>query len=132
MWIPYAEVRKHQPDFRVKYRIYSAEEGGRKTPVYQGLRCDFAYAGDDAGMDRIYAIHPEFEEAAGKVIRDRSYPVPPAGTATMWILFPEMRREVHLAKMKPGVTGFMMEGPKRIAEVEVIEIVGLYHNAETL
>jgi len=45
-WKPYEEVRNHPPDFRVRYRFYSEEEGGRKNPVFQGLRCDFSYDGD--------------------------------------------------------------------------------------
>ncbi len=34
VWIPYEEVRNHPPDFRVRYRLYSKEEGGRKNPVF--------------------------------------------------------------------------------------------------
>lgn len=38
MWKPYEEIRNHPADFRVKYRFYTREEGGRKKPVLQGYR----------------------------------------------------------------------------------------------
>jgi len=28
MWKPYEEIRKHPADFRVKYKLFSQEEGG--------------------------------------------------------------------------------------------------------
>lgn len=132
VWVPYEKVRNHPPDFRIKYRIYSEEEGGRKYPVFQGLRCDFAYDGDDIQHTSIFAIHPEFEDKYGNIILDRNLPVPILGTARMWILFPEMRREVHINRIKVGVIGYFMGGPRRLGEVEVIEILGLNTNAETL
>lgn len=72
VWVPYEKIRNHPADFRVKYRLYSVEEGGRKNRVFQGLRCDFSYDGDN------------------------------------------------------------MAGSRRLGQVEVIEILGLNANAETL
>lgn len=46
----------------------------------------------------------------------------------MWILFPEMRELVHKDRIKVGIKGFMMEGQRKIGEVEVIKIVGLHSN----
>ncbi|MDC0762726.1 hypothetical protein POF51_18585 [Brevibacillus sp. AG] len=128
MWIPYEEIRKHHPDFRVKYRFYSENEGGRKATPFQGYRSDFSYDGDDIRITGIFAIHPEFEDANGKIILDSGSPVPLEGTARMWILFPHMRKEVHTKRVELGVIGYFMEGPKRVAVVEVIEIVGLHSN----
>lgn len=59
-------------------------------------------------------------------------PVPIQGTARMWILFPEMRRLVHVNRIKPGILGYFMAGGKRLGQVEVIEVLGLHRNAETL
>lgn len=131
-WVPYEKVRNHPPDFRIKYQIYSEEEGGRKHPVFQGLRCDFAYDGDDIKDMEIFAIHPEFEDKYGNIILDRNLPVPIQGTARMWILFPEMRRQVHINRIKIGVIGYFMAGSRRLGQVEVIEIIGLNTNAEIL
>lgn len=132
VWVPYEKDRKHPPDFRIRYRLYSEEEGGRKRPVFQGLRCDFSYDGDDIKEMGIFAIHPEFEDDFGDIVLDKSHPVPKQGTARMWILFPEMRREVHINRIKKGVIGYFMEGSRKVGQVEVIEILGLNTNAETL
>jgi hypothetical protein len=131
MWKPYEIIRKHPADFRVQYRFYSQEEGGRKKPVFQGYRSDFTYDGDDI-RNKFYCIHPEFEDEQGNVILNDSTPVPFEGTARMWILFPEMRKEVHVNRIKVGVLGYFMEGPKKVAKAEVIEILGLFKNTELL
>lgn len=131
-WVPYEKVRNHPPDFRIKYRLYSEAEGGRKNSVFQGLRCDFAYGEDDIKETGIFAIHPEFEDDFGNIVLNRSIPVPKEGTAKMWILFSEMRREVHFNRIKVGVIGYFMEGSKKIGQVEVIEILGLNTNVKTL
>ncbi|WP_187768205.1 hypothetical protein [Paenibacillus sp. PL91] len=65
-WKPYEEVRNHSPDFRIRYSLYTEDEGGRKHPVYQGLRCDFSYDGDNIRETGIFAIHPEFENELGR------------------------------------------------------------------
>lgn len=131
-WIPYEKVRNHPPDFRVRYWFYSEEEGGRKNPVFQGLRCDFSYDGDDIKETGIYAIHPEFENEFGNIILHKHLPVSKTGTARMWILFPEMRRKVHVNRIKIGVIGYFMAGARRLGKVEVIEVLGLKTNAESL
>ncbi|MDQ0874611.1 hypothetical protein QFZ77_003270 [Paenibacillus sp. V4I3] len=131
MWKPYEETRKYKADFRVKYKLYSQEEGGRKKPVFQGYRSDFFYDGDEI-KDGIYAIHPEFEDEHGNIILDDINPVLLEGTALMWILFPEMRKEVHVKRIQNGVTGYFMEGSKKVAIAEVIEILDLHLNAKLL
>ena len=126
MWIPYEHMKKHPQDFDVRYKLYTYEEGGRKA-TYQGLRCDFLYSGDDV-RDGIYMIHPEFEDQTGKVIVDLETPVSLTGTARMWIIISEMRDNTHKNRIKVGTKGYMMEGSRRIGEVEVIRIVGLFTN----
>ncbi len=127
VWTPYEDWRGHPADFRVKYRFYSEAESGRKLPPVQGYRSDFSYAGDSEKIE-LFAIHPEFETPDGDVIRDLTAPVPAEGTARMWILFPQMRQTVHIHRIKPGIVGYFMEGARKVAVAEVIEIVGLHEN----
>lgn len=132
MWIPYEQKRGYLHDFRVSYRFFSANEGGRQTLPLQGYRCDFSYAGDDVAKSGIYGIHPEFEQKDGRVLTDTEVCVPAEGTARMWVLFPAMRREVHARRITVGTKGFFMEGPRRVAAVEVIEVNGLLENAQNV
>lgn len=134
MWTPYEEIRGYRADFRVRYRLYTRSEGGRRLPPRQGYRCDFAYAEDgEQGMQiQIYGIHPEFENENGEVLIDDTASVPAEGTARMWVLFPEMRRIVHAKRIRPGIRGFFMEGPRRVGEVEVLDVIDLAENAERI
>jgi len=127
MWVSYESTRKHPQDFDVKYKLFSVSEGGRKR-TFQGLRCDFAYQ-EDKIEDGIYCIHPEFEDAKGNIIKNTEIPVPIVGIARMWILSNEGRNSLHKKKIRVGVKGYMMEGARKIGEVEVIKIVGLYSNS---
>ncbi len=126
----YAELRGHPADFEVRYRIFTAEEGGRITgPPWQHYRCDWAYDGDDISQTGIFMIHPEFMSPDGSVFPGGS-PIAITGIATMWILIPEMRAEIHRQRIQPGVRGFFMEGSRRVAEAEVTRIIGLHTNPD--
>lgn len=114
MWVPYEKQRNHQQDFNVAYRMYTHEEGGRRSLPYQGYRCDFSYDGDDIKKDGIFAIHPEFEDEEGNIILDTNKQISITGTARMWVLFPEMREQVHINRIKVGVKGYFMEGPRQV------------------
>ena len=128
MWVPYEKKRQHPQDFDVKYRFFTPDEGGRKSLPFQGYRCDFAYAGDDISKTGIYMIHPEFEDENGHVFLEDDKAVALTGTARMWILIPEMRECVHKHRIKVGTKGFLMEGSRKVGEIEVIRIVGLENN----
>jgi hypothetical protein len=126
----YAELRGHPADFEVRSRILTAEEGGRITgPPWQHCRCDWAYEGDDISQAEIFMIHPEFMLPDGSVFPEGS-PVAMTGLATMWILIPEMRAEIHRQRIRLGVRGFFMEGSRRVAEAEVTRIIGLHTNPD--
>jgi hypothetical protein len=122
----YEQIRGYRPDFVVKYRLYTPAEGGRKV-TFQHLRCDFLYDGDDPQKDGIYMIHPEFLTAEGAPLGE-DVPVPLEGRASMWILSPEMRKTIHKARAKVGMKGFFVEGPRKVGEVMIDEIVGLHEN----
>ncbi|HVI44247.1 MAG TPA: hypothetical protein VM802_05240 [Chitinophaga sp.] len=125
MYKPIEKRLRHLHDFTVRYRFYSKDEGGRAYPPYQGYRSDFWY--DAAGPGQLFMIWPEFEDTAGEVIIENDHTVPETGTARMWIIIPE-RRPMHYDNIRMGLKGYFMEGARRVAECEVIEIVGLKDN----
>lgn len=122
---PYETILGHEADFRVKYRFYSEEEGGRKIIPFQGIRCDFVYNDSDKEK-RAYMIWPEFEDENGNVILDNTKSVSASGTARMWVANKTFRNQ-HCNSIKVGVKCYFWEG-KRTAECEVIEILGLCSN----
>lgn len=134
MWVPYETLRKHPPDFLVEYRFFTPEEGGRRNLPYQGYRSDFAIESDfmNNTID-LRVIHPEFEDEYGNLIMDESQQVNLSGTARMWILFPSSRAR-HSKTLEVGMKGYFMEGPKKVAEAEIVQIIGLLTNSciETL
>ncbi len=132
MWTPYEQIRGYRADFRVRYRFYDQSESGRRRLPRQGYRCDFAYAEDGEEGKQLYCIHPEFENENGEILMDDTASVPAEGTARMWVLFPEMRRIVHAKRIRPGIRGFFMEGPRRVGEVEVLDVIDLAENAERI
>ncbi len=125
MHTPYEQIRHHPADFRVKYRFFTKDEGGRHGIIpYQGYRSDFWYENIECG---IFMIWPGFENEKGEIILVNDTSVPASGTARMWILVPE-RRSFHKANIKIGLKGNFMEGNRKVAECEVIEILGLDTN----
>lgn len=112
-------------DFKVKYRFFTFEEGGRKSgaPI-NNYRSDWLYA-EDKVEDGIYMIHPFFENQFGELISREAYAYE-KGIARMHILMPEMK-PLHQKRMKIGTKGFFMEGPHKVAEAEIIEIINLHN-----
>jgi hypothetical protein len=72
-------------------------------------------------------IHPEFLDSNGNVLAE-NIRAPIEGVARMRILNQELREIIHKGKIKIGVKGFFMEGGRRVAEAEVIKVVGLSDN----
>jgi hypothetical protein len=131
MHTPYEQRLHHPPDFLVKYRFYTKEEGGRETIVpYQGYRSDFWYEHEDNKVNSLFMIHPEFLDEEGNIILYNDRSVPATGNALMWVKMPPMR-PYHIPRLKVGVKGYFMEGPKRVAECTVIEILSLATNPVT-
>lgn len=83
---PYNIVLARNPDFRVKYRLYAAEEGGRYMLPLQGIRFDFWYEHEEHKKGMLFMIWPEFEDEHGNVITDKERQVQKSGTARMWIV----------------------------------------------
>ncbi|MFH6997895.1 hypothetical protein ACHRVZ_08175 [Flavobacterium sp. FlaQc-57] len=122
--IPYEKIRNRECDFIVEYRFFSVEEGGRKTgnPI-QGYRSDFMYS-DDENIKKLWMIWPEFLDNENNIILDKSIRVSTSGKAKMWVIN-EINQEFHRERIKVGLKGFFMEGPHKVAECKVIQIVNL-------
>jgi hypothetical protein len=114
------------PDFRVSYRLYSPEEGGRKTLPFQKIRWDFSYENEEiAKPNQVFIIWPEFITLSGEM-RPEGERIPKHGLADMYIMNPAFR-EFHSQHIKPGVRGYFHEG-KKIGVCEVIKLLALHQN----
>ena len=115
------------PDFQVRYRIYSAEEGGRKTPHFQHIRWDFAYEDEEISPpNKIFMILPEFIEPSGAVLPEGEL-IFSSGLANMYILNPAFR-DFHGQHIRVGVKGYFREAGRRTGQCEVVEILALHQN----
>lgn len=111
------------PDFRVRYCFLTHAEGGRSSLPFQHIRSDFLYAEDDPSEDGIWCIWPEFLSGDGTVLPE-GQPVPAEGVADMFVLSAELRSE-HQRRIHVGAKGYFVEGARRTASCEVIEVLGL-------
>jgi hypothetical protein len=75
----------------------------------------------------IFMIWPEFQDENGNVITRTDSVVAREGIARMWIINPQTR-PLHRDKIKLGLKGYFMEGSRRVAGCEVVEIVSLENN----
>lgn len=114
---PYIEVFGREHDFRVKYRLFSSEEGGRLTPAFQGIRWDFWYPDHPAG--HLFMIYPEFEDSKGEPLNSET-PINDQGFANMWILNSD-HFAYHRERLKIGIKGTFNEG-KVIADCEIVSL----------
>ena len=123
----YTEATRLAPDFRVSYRLFSAEEGGRKTPHFQGILWDFSYEEEQIGKpNQVFMIWPEFISDSGQVLPEDE-PMPKQGLADMFIVNPAFR-VFHCQHIKVGVRGYFREGFRKIAPCEVVGILALHQN----
>lgn len=122
MYISFSEKTNNPFDFKVKYRFYSKKEGGKLSMPRQGYRCDFAYANIDNLKNKVFMIWPEFEDDKGELIRDLNINVNSRGYARMWIVDSKLKQSIHKDVLKIGIKAFFMEGNKKVADLEVIEV----------
>jgi hypothetical protein len=123
----YESLFKHPPDFKVKYHFYDKNEGGRNVSPVQGYRSDFSYTHNEHLANQLFMIYPEFEDVNGEIMLQTDIPVLRDGIARMWIANTKWRA-YHKDKIKIGLIGYFMEGARKVAECEVIEIPGLLTN----
>jgi hypothetical protein len=115
------------PDFRVSYRLFSAEEGGRKTLPLQHIRWDFAYEDEEISPpNKIFMIWPEFIDSSGGMLPEGEL-VPSHGLADTFILNPAFR-EFHSQHLKLGTRGYFREGGRSVGSCEVIDLLALHQN----
>jgi translation elongation factor EF-Tu-like GTPase len=113
-------------DFEATIRIFREDEGGRRSPVFNGIRWDFCYAETDP-KDGIWMIHPHFHDARGESIpEEQALPVDVSLPARMFIVVDEMRDEIHRRKVRVGGRFYCHEGARRVAEGVITEITGLF------
>jgi translation elongation factor EF-Tu-like GTPase len=87
---------KQPDDFEAIIRIFSADEGGRMTPPFNGIRWDFAYAEDDVPTTGLHMIWPDFiDEAGDSLPTDQALPIGVALQARMTVVVDDMRSELH-------------------------------------
>jgi hypothetical protein len=118
--IPYELSTKRSSDFTVRYRLLSQPEYEVEQQLFQHIRCDWLYAGDDPQKDGISMIWPQFVSEHGTFIE--AGPVPREGYATMWIVNADLARELHRNRVVVGARGFFVVGHRRIAEAEIVAI----------
>jgi len=117
-------------DFETVIRIYSHEEGGRRTPPFNGIRWDFGYADDPPGSS-IYMIMPDFfDEHGDSLPTDTPLPIGSELPARMTVINDQIRDEVHRSRIKEGLKFFFHKGGKRVAEGRVTRITGLVHERQ--
>ena len=121
--ISYEKAKNRECDFIVQYRFFSEEEGGRKINPGQGYRSDFMYAEDEKFI-KLFMIWPEFLDNKNNVILNKAIHVSTCGRAKMWMVT-EANYELHKSRIKIGLKGYFMEGPRKVAECEVVEILRL-------
>lgn len=118
----YSEILNRKEDFKVHYRFYTQEEGGKRISMpHQGIRSDFYYEHDNHTLGGVFIIWPEFEDDFGELIP--SGEVLKEGIARMFIINDELR-SYHKERIEIGTIGYFIEGG-RSAECEVIELIGL-------
>jgi len=120
----YKQLFGHIADFEVTYRLFSAEEGGRKLSPFQGIRWNFMY---EEFPKESFMIYPEILDAQTKEVFPTDIPIPQYGIATMWILNPSLR-SLHQQRIEVGTRGYFTEGPQKVGVCEVMRILGLHSN----
>lgn len=74
-------------------------------------------------------IWPIFIAEDGKIV-EPDVQVANEGAAHMFIVNDELRSSLHARRLRPGVRGYFMEGPKRVAEATVTKLLALISDFE--
>lgn len=116
----FASLLERSPDFEVEYCV-SPDPSLSSMKLFQGMRFDFMYEGDDPAADGVHMIYPELLDAKGNVITDKRVEASSSGRALMWII-PGGNAERHRGRIKEGVFGYWMVGSKKFARVKVVKV----------
>jgi hypothetical protein len=119
--LPYTQLFGRLPDFRVTYRLFTAKEGGRRMPAYQGIRWDFRYE-DKSIHTGTWMIWPEFLGLDGEVLPLGQ--IPDLGQANMFCVNTDSHT-FHRQHIRPGGRGYFVEGSRRMGVCEVVDVLKL-------
>lgn len=92
---------------------------------FNGYRSDWLYDGDDLYVEGLSIIWPTFENESGEILENQ-ISVLRDGFARMTVVVPEIRISTHQQRIKIGTKGFFMEGSRKVAKAEVVEILDLH------
>jgi hypothetical protein len=112
-------------DFEAVIRIYTEAEGGRRSPAFNGIRWDLAYAEDPPGAP-LFAIYPDFVDEHGHSLpADQPLRVGIELPARLVVLNDELRVTHHRSRIREGIRFYCQEAARRVAEGRVTRITGL-------
>jgi hypothetical protein len=126
--MPSYQQEGQQPDFRVSYRLFTQEEGGRWAPPYQHIRWNFRYDDKTISTGTFIMVYPEILTPDGTYFPE-GQPIPMVGLADMFI-FSAKARAFHAPHIRPGTRGYFVEGRQRVGVWEVLEVTGLRDNLQ--
>ena len=111
-------------DFNADVTIFTEPQGGRSSPVRNGIRWDLCYAADDVA-DGLWQIWPDFLNTDGDSLPD-DVPLP---TDTViparFCICRDSLRPYHSSRIGVGVEFYCHEGARRVAHGVVTEVTGL-------
>ncbi|MCA8830663.1 hypothetical protein [Hymenobacter pini] len=112
-------------DFEARVRILRADEGGRNSMAYNGIRWDFAYAQDKPRLLFMWLYPDFFDPETGNSWRELPLP------ADEWLhvrisVFSEHMRAVHQTRIRAGTGFYCCEGSRAVAEGTVTRILSLF------
>ena len=115
-------------DFEARITILTEQEGGRRTPVFNGIRWDLKFT--HYKPDLAFMIWPEFIDDHGDAI---SKEIPLTGTldARMHILMETLRDIVRNFGLQIGTEFYCIEGPRKVGKGVVTKLTGLFERNET-
>lgn len=116
------QLYSREADFEAEVTILTAEQDGRKTPVFNGIRWDFRYS-EDQPSDGVYMIHPYFLDQSRAHIPKEN---PLSGTmpALMLIVIDDMI-DFHRKRISVGSGFFCVEGSHICANGRVTKLLEL-------
>jgi hypothetical protein len=116
-----ARMYQRRDDFEAIVRILTAREGGRCTPVYNGIRWDLRYF--HQSDTELSMIWPEFIDENGATL-PVDQPLTGLLRAKFYVVADEMR-DFHRQQVHPGVGFFCVEGPHVCAVGIITKVTGL-------
>lgn len=124
---PYRLYPEFNLDFEARVRLLRADEGGRNSPPYNGIRWDFEYAQDKPRVAYMWLYPDFFDPITGDSWQEMPLPV------DEWLhvrvsVFSEHMRPVHQSKIRQGTSFYYCEGNRIVAEGTVTRIIGLFES----